>query len=108
MPEARNLSQLSFIDYFRIKQMLDKDEQLPTIEVSQHNDDVVTYKDAYDILQDIIGSLSSFSRESYEFDYTLTSMTLAYLENKGVLTKEDISDIIKSTEKIYKKGKEND
>lgn len=108
LPEVRNLSQLSFEDYFRIKQLLKEKDQLPTVEVTQHDSDIVTYQDAYDIINRTIDSLSDYVTQRTDFDYDVVALLMSVLMSKKVLTEKEVNAILKNAERILEKKDDTD
>lgn len=107
--EAKDLSKVGFQDYFRLRRQLQATGDIPNSQIQQHDNDPITFDEAYDtlnlIIDDLLGVSDMYARLSVDSLGTLISMLVA----KGVLTQKDYEVILKESQKLMKldKGEEN-
>lgn len=110
MVDQRNMSELGFEDYFRLKYQTEElDKRQVTDVISQHNKDTVSYQEAYDVILGIVHDLSTSIKEVNNYNdnkssasMDLTGFLIELLVSKDILTKEEESDILKRVQKLYK------
>lgn len=108
MPPAKNISALGFRDYVRLRRLVKADGKQPTIEVTQHNSETVTYKEAYEALEDTIVDLQHYATRLNEYNSDLISTLCAYLYSKKIITKQDMDEIANNAMKIWKEAKNDE
>lgn len=107
--EAKDLSKVGFQDYFRLRRQLQATGDIPNSQIQQHDNDPITFDEAYDtlnlIIDDLLGVSDMYARLSVDSLGVLISMLVA----KGVLTQKDYEVILKESQKLMKldKGEEN-
>lgn len=95
MPELSQLSALAFIDYVRIKHVLEHDHKLPTEAVAQHDSDPIEYHDLYNYGKMITNQLQKYSDDWYSYNSDLMSALITLLYQKHIITKQEMADIPK-------------
>lgn len=115
----RNLSNLGFEDFFRLKYQTEEiKKQQVTDVVAQHNKDKVSYIEAYEVLMGIVNDISYDTnkvlneaivqeqrRSNISLD--LTGTLIEKLISNKIITKQDESDILNSVQKLYKAKDDN-
>lgn len=108
MPPAKNISALGFRDYVRLRRLVKADGKTPTIEVTQHNQDKVTYEDAYLAMEDMVTDLQKWTNRLNEYNSDLISALCSYLYAKKLITKQDMNGIASDAMKIWKEAKNDE
>jgi len=85
---ASNLTRLAFIDYFRLKTALKKDGQSPTMEITQHDKDTVTYRDLSDTLMEIISQITELTAVQSGTALDAVGFLVSTLITEKVITEE--------------------
>lgn len=115
MVDQRNMSELGFEDYFRLKYQTEElDKRNVTDVISQHNKDNVTYSEAYDVIIGIVHDLSSSIKEVNNYNdnkssasMDLTGFLIELLVKKNVLTEQEEAGILKKVQKLYNLQKDD-
>ncbi len=114
MPELSQLSALAFIDYVRIKHVLEHDHKLPTETVAQHDSDPVDFKSLYDYGEMLTKQLQKYSDDWYSYNSDLMSALITLLYQKHIITKQEMADIpkiaiqlLRQRESAERKDKQN-
>lgn len=92
LPPLGKLSAVSFIDYVRLRDLLKQEGRLPTEVLNQHNQDTVTYQDAYNYVSKAIEQANHYT------DYTsdLVSALIALLVEKGIVSQKEVRELARS------------
>lgn len=106
MPPAQNISALGFRDYVRIRRLVHADGKNPTIEVTQHNKDTVTYVEAYGVIEDVINELEDYVQRTNEYTTNLVSALCGTLYDRHLVSKKDVEQIGQIAEKLWKDNEE--
>lgn len=108
LPPIKNISALSFQDYVRIRRLVDHEGKLPTIEVTQHDKDTVTFYDAYAALKDLANDSHEYAMNLNEYTTNLVSSLCSLLVSHKVLSEKEVAEIGNFAEKLWKenRGKE--
>lgn len=102
LPAVRNLSSISFNDYVRIKRQLAKDQQAPTEVVAQHDRDKITFREAYDVIQDTLAENQHYADQVSAYNADLYSALITFLASKNVITDQEINQISKIARELWK------
>jgi len=92
---SKHQSLLSFIDYFRLKQVLDSKGTLPTMDITLHDKDKLTYSEAYDTLNLISKDLRKYTDRYSSLSIDTIGILCTLLSDKGILNNKDIEAIKK-------------
>lgn len=90
---ASNLTRLAFIDYFRLKRALQKDKQAPTMEITQHDKDNVTYKDLADTLGEVISQITDLTTVQSGTAIDAIGFLVATLISENVITEQQATEL---------------
>lgn len=87
--DLRNLSQLSFVDYYRLIRENEQKGQNNYQVIFQHDNDELTYKEAKQALDLIVNDMVNIVEIRSNYIIDLIGMLVGMLVDKGVFTKED-------------------
>ena len=105
LPPVKNISALGFNDYVRIRRLVKHDGKSPTIEVTQHDKDTVTYYEAYQALLDVSSDQQAYSMHLNEYTTNLVSALCTMLYQHKVLSEAEIKQIGNIAEKLWQENK---
>lgn len=88
-----NLTRIAFIDYYRILTQLIHDGQTPTMEISQHDKDTVTYRDLADTLIEITSQITELSATQSGVALDAVGFVVNTLIAQGVITEAQSKEI---------------
>lgn len=106
--EAKDLSKVGFTDYFRLRRQLELTGDTPNSQIQQHDNDPVTFDEAYEtlslIINDLANSGSFYARVSVDTLGTLITL----LVSKNVLNEKDYALLLKEAKEIMKMDKDDE
>lgn len=101
MPDIKNLSSVGFEDYVKIKRTVKHDGKLPTEVIAQHDKDKVTFKEAYNVIEDTIKEFQNYSIRLNDYNTDLVSALCSRLYELKVLTEKDVQLIVNIASKNW-------
>lgn len=101
LPAIKDLSSISFNDYVQIKRQLEKDHQLPTEVVAQHDKDTVTFREAYEEIQDTIIESQHYADQVSAYNADLYSALITFLASKHLVNDNEINQISKIAHQLW-------
>lgn len=101
MPDIKNLSSVGFEDYVKIKRTVKHDGKLPTEVIAQHDKDKVTFKGAYNVIEDTINEFQNYSIRLNDYNTDLVSALCSRLYELKILTEKDVQLIVNIASKNW-------
>lgn len=101
MPDIKNLSSVGFEDYVKIKRTVKHDGKLPTEVIAQHDKDKVTFKEAYNVIEDTINEFQNYSIRLNDYNTDLVSALCSRLYELKILTEKDVQLIVNIASKNW-------
>lgn len=103
MSEASHLSAVSFIDYYRLKKLNDMEGSLPYENITQHNDDILTYAEAYQTISFLLDNVVEILSDKVDLSIDFSSLIVSVLNDKGIVNTREVENIKDSVEKLWDK-----
>lgn len=97
----KNLSNVSFEDYVRIKRVVKHDGKLPTEVITQHDKDKVTFSEAFNVIEDTIKEFQNYSLRLNDYNTDLVSALCSRLYELKILTEKDVQLIVNIASKNW-------
>lgn len=97
----KNLSNVSFEDYVRIRRAVKHDGKLPTEVITQHNKDKVTFSEAFNVIEDTIKEFQNYSLRLNDYNTDLVSALCSRLYELKILTEKDVQLIVNIASKNW-------
>ena len=97
----KNLSSVSFEDYVRIKRVVKHDGKLPTEVITQHDKDKVTFREAFNVIEDTIKEFQNYSLRLNDYNTDLVSALCSRLYELKILTEKDVQLIVNIASKNW-------
>lgn len=94
--DLRNLSQLSFVDYYKLVRENEQKGQNNYQVIFQHDNDELTYKEAKQALDLIVNDTLNIVEIKSNYVIDLLGILVSMLVEKGIFTKEDADYFTKS------------
>ena len=104
MISPSHLSKVAFIDYYRLLHQLEAKKQLPLENIKQHDDDILTYKEAYETLSFLLESVMDYNAKRSDISIDAFSLITDALYRKNILSKEEIINIQNNLQQIWQKS----
>lgn len=101
LPDVRNLSTLSFQDYIRLMELVKQDGKLPTETVTQHNNDPVSYKEAYKALKDLASKVIGEAQQANNYTADLFSSLATLLVKKHIINEKELNEVSRIAQRIW-------
>lgn len=98
----KNLSNVSFEDYVRIKRAVKHDGKLPTEVITQHDKDKVTFSEAFNVIEDTIKEFQNYSLRLNDYNTDLVSALCSRLYELKILTEKDVQLIVNIASENWK------
>lgn len=80
---------------------MEKDKQLPTEVVAQHDKDTVTFQEAYDEIQDTIKEAQHYADQVSAYNADLYSALITFLASKKLVNDQEINQISKIARQLW-------
>ena len=97
MPKRSDgLKPLSFVDYFKIRETAKQQhtpEELIGIDVQLHDQDKLTYRQAYDLLSKMLSDLANYTDTYGSLNQDAIGNLCGLLFRKGLLTQQDLLEL---------------
>lgn len=102
MTEQRNMSAVSFEDYFRLKYQTEQVDQDHVTEIiGQHDNDKTTYKEVYDVIVSVADDLSNQLNQKIGMSADMVGVLARILVNNKIISPQQEQDIVTEVLKLY-------
>jgi hypothetical protein len=105
--EAKDLSKVGFQDYFRLRRQLQATGDIPNSQIQQHDNDPITFDEAYDTLNLIVDDLLRASDMYAKVSVDSLGVLITMLVKKGILSKKDYNTILEESQKLMNIDKDD-
>lgn len=86
-------NKIDFVDYLRIRSLVESHKQQPTAQITQYDDDKLTYKQAYDAFKYTLNSQAKYTDTNSMYTIDTIGFLVDTLREKNLLDDSDISKL---------------
>lgn len=96
--DIRNLSDMDFESYYQLRKELDITGDKPNEVIGQHDNDLVTFDSAYNVIHRIATDIMVTNSGFANVNADMVGVLVEALMNKGIFNNEDYNYIVKKTQ----------